>query len=240
MAAGVRLQLPTAGPHLLRASHFTLGPDARLHMGAALSTAHRDFPPYPDVAPAPPSAPPPRATLFQQDARWAREERVSEAHAAFVPQLTQSRELERARRLAMQASHLHLHADPRGRAGRSTTRADFQWPQLPERGSQQSRGARLIFHRDSVPLGHGARLPFAPTTHQALFPPRDARPQPRASCRHLGERPHAPRRLRRPEALEAGGARHPPPGDGWRCLGMGLVVAAGRGVLLGCTGQPPR
>ncbi|XP_059551109.1 testis-expressed protein 45 [Myotis daubentonii] len=186
MAAGVRLQLPTAGPDLLRASHFTLGPDARLHMSAALSTAHRDFPPYPDGAPAPPSAPPSRATLFQQDARWAREERVSEAHAAFAPQPTQSRELERARRLAMQASHLHLHADPRRGAGLSTTRADFRWPQLPERGSQQSRGARLIFHRDSVPLGHGAKLPFPPTTQQALFLPHDARPQPRASSRHLG------------------------------------------------------
>ncbi|CAK6445156.1 unnamed protein product [Pipistrellus nathusii] len=186
MAAGAQRQRPVVGPELLKASHFALGPDARLQMSGQRSTAQRDFRPHGPAAPEPPSAPPPRATLFQRDARWAGEERVSESHAAFAPYATQSRELERERTLAMQASHLHLHADPRGGAPLSTARADFRWPQLPARHSQQARGARLIFHRDSVPFGDRAKLGIPPTTYQALFPPCDACPQPRASCHHLG------------------------------------------------------
>lgn len=232
MAAGALLQRPVVGPDLLKASHFTLGPDAQLQESARLSTAHRDFPPYAVSGPEPPSAPPPKATLFQRDERWASEERVSETHSEFVPQHTQSRELEKERTLAMQASHLHLHADRRWHTQLSTASADFRWPQLPERQSQQVRGARIIFHRDSVPSGDRAKLGIPPTTYQALFLRRTACPQPPASCHHLGERPDTLRYLRNPEAREAGGTLHPPPGDIWQCLEVGLVVSLREGMLL--------
>lgn len=221
MAAGALLPRPMAELDFLKASHFTLGPDPRLHMGATHSTTHRDYPAYCDFSRAPPCPPPPRGTLFQQDARWASQERVTEAHHALVPPPTPSREREwaqtRARTRAMQASHLHVHADARGRAFVSTACADFGWPELPARDREQSRGARLIFHRDSVPPGDRAKLRIPPTTHQALFPPHDPCPQPRASCCHLGERaPDALRYLLNPDII--------------------LVVTTGRGVLLSASG----
>nr|KAF6482355.1 hypothetical protein HJG59_018027 [Molossus molossus] len=189
MAADALLPPPMAGLDFLKASHFTLGPDPRLHLDATHSTMHRDYPAYRDFSRAPPCPPPPKGTLFQQDARWASQERVTEAHYALVPPPTPSRDRERAqaraRTLAMQASHLHVHADARGLAFLSTACADFGWPELPARDGEQSRGARLIFHRDSVPPGDRTKLRIPPTTHQALFPPHDLFPQPRASCRHL-------------------------------------------------------
>ncbi|ELV09988.1 hypothetical protein TREES_T100020096 [Tupaia chinensis] len=57
---------------------------------------------------------------------------------------------------------------------------------MPARAREQIRGARLIFDRDSVPPGDLAQLRIPPTTYRALYPPYDARPEPRAPCRHLG------------------------------------------------------
>ncbi|XP_070478897.1 stabilizer of axonemal microtubules 5 isoform X2 [Equus przewalskii] len=192
VAAGALLPSPMSLRDFLRASHFALGPDPRLHVGTLHSTTHRDFPAYPGATRALPSQRPPRAPLFQQDPRWAGEERVSEAHCVFTPpppsERSGERELERARdrTLAMQASHLVLHADARARTGLSTARADFRWPELPARAREQIRGARLIFDRDSMPPGDRAKLRIPPTTYQELFPPHDARPQPCAPRRHLG------------------------------------------------------
>lgn len=181
----------------LKASHFALGPDPRLHVGATHSTMHRDFQSYPGVPRTPRCPPPPEASFFQQDARWASEGRESETHCAFAlpptPSTGQERARARAHTLAMRTSHLHMHADARARSFISTTRAHFGWSESPARAREQIRGARLVFDRDSVPPGDPVKLRIPPTTHQALFPQHDARPQPRASCRHLGER--SPRRI---------------------------------------------
>ncbi|KAM5230143.1 stabilizer of axonemal microtubules 5 [Hipposideros larvatus] len=190
--AGALSQSPMARLDFLKASHFALGPDPRLNVGATDSTMHRDFQAYPGVPRTPRYPPPPHASPFQQDARWASKERESETHCAFAPPPTPSTEQEmeraraRARTLAMRASHLHVHADARGRALLPTTRAHFDWPESPARASEQIRGPRLVFDRDSVPPGDPAKLRIPPTTHQALFPPHRACPQPRAPCSHLG------------------------------------------------------
>ncbi|KAM5302050.1 stabilizer of axonemal microtubules 5 [Glossophaga mutica] len=189
MAAGALLPSPRAQLDFLKASHFALGPDPQLHVGATDSTTHRDFPAHLDVPPTQRCPPPPRATLFQQDPRWAREEFVSEAHCAFVSPSTPSREREPAqgpRSFITQASHLHLQEDTRGRALFSTARTDYGWPELQGRDSKQNPGARLIFHRDSMPSGDRDKLRIPPTTYQALFPPYDVCPQPRKSYKHLG------------------------------------------------------
>lgn len=240
MARGALLPRPTAGPDLLKASHFALGPDPRLHAGAKHSTTHRDFPAYPQAAPAQPCPPPPRGTLFQQDARWAREERVSETHGAFVqlPVRPRERERERGREraralaLAGQASHVHVRADARPRALLSTASADFGWPELPGRGSEQNPGARLIFHRDSVPPGDRAKLRIPPTTHQALFPLRDACPQLRASRLRRGECVPTPCALHSTQRLSKRAATLPPlRGDSpW----MGIAPGSFQGL---CSGQ---
>lgn len=243
MARGALLPRPTAGPDLLKASHFALGPDPRLHAGAKHSTTHRDFPAYPQAAPAQPCPPPPRGTLFQQDARWAREERVSETHGAFVelpvPPREWERGRERARALAGQASHVHVRADARPRALLSTASADFGWPELPGRGSEQNPGARLIFHRDSVPPGDRAKLRIPPTTHQALFPLRDACPQLRASRLRRGECVPTPCALHSTQRLSEGGdsapSRRGQPLDGhssWLLSGA-VQWAEGRNAGLG-------
>lgn len=129
MAAGALLQSPMARLDFLKASHFALGPDPRLNVGATHSTMHRDFQAYPGDPRTPRYPPPPRASLFQQDARRASEERESETHCAFALPPTQSTEQERewvrVRTLAMRASHLHVHADARERSFLSTTRAHF-------------------------------------------------------------------------------------------------------------------
>ncbi|XP_008578835.1 PREDICTED: uncharacterized protein C19orf45 homolog [Galeopterus variegatus] len=101
MASGALLPCPMSRLDFLKASHFQVGPDPRLHQGALYSTSHRD-------------------------------------------------------------------------------------PELPARAREQIRGARLIFDRDSVPLGDRDQLRLPPTTHQELFPPQHVRPPPRAPCRHLG------------------------------------------------------
>ncbi|XP_058393956.1 testis-expressed protein 45 [Diceros bicornis minor] len=189
VAAGALLPCPMSRRDFLRASHFAVGPDPRLHMGTMRSSSQRDFPAYPGAPRTLRSQQPPRAPLFQRDARWAGEERVSEAHCAFAPpprcSLLGEHERARERALAMQASHLHVHADARARTSLATTRADFRWPELPPRALEQIRSARPIFDRGSVPTGDRAQLRIPPTTHQALFPPYDACLQPRAPCSHL-------------------------------------------------------
>uniref|UniRef100_A0A8C2URR4 Mucolipin TRP cation channel 1 n=1 Tax=Chinchilla lanigera TaxID=34839 RepID=A0A8C2URR4_CHILA len=62
---------PASRMDFLKASHFALGPDPRLHRGAQLSTSHRDFPAHGPQIPQPPSA-----RLLQQDQRGTAEERV--------------------------------------------------------------------------------------------------------------------------------------------------------------------
>lgn len=250
MTANALLQSPMARLDFLKASHFALGPDPRLNVGATDSTMHRDFQAYPDVPRTPRYPPPPCASPFQQGARWASEERESEMHRAFAPPPSPStepeRERARARTLAMRASRLHVHADARGRALLSTTRAHFDWPESPARASEQIRGPRLVFDRDSVPPGDPAKLRIPPTTHQALFPPHHACSQPRAPCSHLGERaPGALCNLLNPEVLKAGGNFAPSPRDIWQGLVVTLLLA-GSGwrpgmllIILPLTGQPP-
>ncbi|XP_054105478.1 stabilizer of axonemal microtubules 5 isoform X4 [Callithrix jacchus] len=193
MAAEALLPCPRPCPmsqlDFLKASHFSLGPDLRLHEGTMLTTTHRDFA-YPAATREPPSLQPPPALLFQLDPRWDREERVSEARRAFPPPSTPPWELLRAqareRTLAMKASNLHLREDAHAGIGLSSARAAYDWPELPARAGQQIRGARLIFNRDSLPTGDRDKLRMPLTTHQELFPPQDARPQPRAPSCHLG------------------------------------------------------
>lgn len=235
MAAGTLLPSPTTPLDFLKASHFELGPDSRLHVDAMHSTMHRHFPSYTAVARVPPCQPPPRGSFFQQDARWAEEEHESEMHWAFAPLPTPSREQERLRERtpAMQRSNLHMHADARSRALFSTTRAHFGWPESPARASEQIRGARLVFDRDSVPPGDLAKLRIPPTTHQALFQPQDACPQPRVSSRHLGERSPAPCAIHSTLRL-SGQARtlRLPPGHIWQCLEIILVGTVRERMLL--------
>ncbi|XP_017735480.1 PREDICTED: uncharacterized protein C19orf45 homolog isoform X4 [Rhinopithecus bieti] len=193
MAAGALLPCPRPCPmsqqDFLKASHFSLGPDLRLHEGTMHTTSHRDFA-YPTATREPPSLQPPPALLFPTDPSWDREERVSEARRAFPLPSTPPWELlqaqARERTLAMRASNLHLHEDAHAGIGLSNARAAYGWPELPARARERIRGARLIFDRDSLPPGDRDKLRIPPTTHQALFPPHDARPQPRAPSRHLG------------------------------------------------------
>ncbi|KAB1259631.1 Testis-expressed protein 45 [Camelus dromedarius] len=185
MAAGALLPCPMSRLDFLKASHFALGPDARLHVGATQSTSHRDFPAYSGVTRRPPCQPPPRGSLFQQDARGAGGERVSETHCVYRPPSPPAWR-ERARTPAMQARHLHVHADARARTGLSTVRADFGWPELPARAREQLRGARFNFDRDSVPSGDPAKLRIPPTTHREFFPAHDVCPKPQEPCCHLG------------------------------------------------------
>ncbi|XP_012584989.1 PREDICTED: uncharacterized protein C19orf45 homolog [Condylura cristata] len=166
----------------LKASHFMLGPDPRLNLGAMHSTSHRDFPSHPVATRSRPCQQL-RSALFQLDRAWADKEQGSEAHRAFVPPLAteqwreQERELARARTRDMQASHLHLHADARAGTGLPTVRSDYAWVELPARARERIRGARLIFDRDSVPPGDPAKLRIPPTTYQEQFPPHDSWPQ---------------------------------------------------------------
>nr|XP_030736246.1 testis-expressed protein 45 [Globicephala melas] len=188
MAAGTPLPCPMSWLELLKASHFALGPDPRLHVDAKQSASHRDFPAYRNVTRGPLCQPPPRASLFQQDARWAGQELLSETHCAYAPaspllSRERERELARERTLAMQASNLHAHADSRARTGLSPARAHCGRPALPERASEQIRGARLIFDRDSVPSRDRAKLPIPPSAHQEFFSLHDICPKLREpSC----------------------------------------------------------
>ncbi|XP_012496836.1 PREDICTED: uncharacterized protein C19orf45 homolog [Propithecus coquereli] len=186
MAAGALLPCPMSRLDFLKASHFELGPDPRLHRGVMHSTSHRDFPAHPGATRARPTPGLPRTRLFQGDERWANGERLSEARRAFSPPCTPPPERERARTLAVRASNVRVHEDARATASFSNARAAYGWPELPARAREKIRGARLIFDRDSVPLGDRDKLRIPATTHQELFPPHDACPQPRAPCSHLG------------------------------------------------------
>ncbi|XP_007951889.2 testis-expressed protein 45 [Orycteropus afer afer] len=173
----------------LKASHFALGPDLRLREGTMYSTSCRDFQAHPGVTYQPPHRQPPPALLFQQDARWALEERVSESHRMYQPVplgTALSDKQARERTLALQATNLHMHADAHEGISIPNSRAVYRWPELPARASEQVRRAHLIFAGDSVPPGDRAKLGIPLTTYQALFPPHDAYPQPRAPCQHLG------------------------------------------------------
>lgn len=98
----------------------------------------------------------------------------------------------------MQASHLHVHAEPRARTGLSTARADYGWPEPPERAREQTRGARLIFNRDSLPSGDRAKLRIPPTTYQEFFPLHDFCLKPREpACRLCECAPGRPRQFNR-------------------------------------------
>ena len=200
LATGALLPCPMSRLDFLKASHFALGPDPRLQVGATQSTSHRDFPAYPGVTPGPLCQPPPCASLFQRDTRGGGQEHVSETHCRYAPPSAPpagelERELTRERTLTMQATHLHVHADARSRTGLSTMRSDFGWPEPPARASEQIRGARLIFDRDSVPPGDRAKLRLPSTTYQEFFPLRDVCLKPRYLSYNLGE--HAPGRPRR-------------------------------------------
>ncbi|KAL1772956.1 hypothetical protein HispidOSU_011756 [Sigmodon hispidus] len=174
----------------LKASHFLLGPDPRLHDGTMQCTTHRNFPAYSSVTWAPHPASPPQSTVFQREERWVAQKRVSEMHRAFSPppelqsrDQLQEQTMERAR--AMQISNLHVHADARPVLNLSTARADYCWPEQP-RAREDIRGARLIFDRDSVPSGDREQLRIPPTSYQAHYPPYAAAPQPRVPSSHLG------------------------------------------------------
>ncbi|XP_045758204.2 stabilizer of axonemal microtubules 5 [Mirounga angustirostris] len=188
MVAVALLPCPLSGRDFLKASHFALGPDPRLHMGAMQSTSHRDFGAHPGGTRAPQCQEPPRGSLFAQDTRSAGTELGSETHCAYAPPgpSPSARSETRERPLAAQASGLRVHAGPRVRTGLSTVRADFGWPEPPARASEQIRGARLIFDRDSVPPGDRAKLRIPPTTYQAFYAPHDPCPRSRAPCCHLG------------------------------------------------------
>lgn len=194
MAAVALLPCPMSRLDFLKASHFALGPDPRLHVDAMQPTSHRDFPAYPGVTRALSCQEPPVRSFFRQDTRAAGAELQSEAHRAFAPPAPQPSAPSgtRERTLATPATNLRVYAPARSRTGLSTARADFGWPELPARAREQIRGARLIFDRDSVPPGDRAKLRIPPTTYRALFPPHDACPRSRAPCSHFGERAHAP------------------------------------------------
>lgn len=208
LAASALLPCPLSGLDFLKASHFALGPDPRLHRGVMQSAMHRDFPAYPKATPEQPRPPPPPSAVFQRDARWTGQEQVSETHREFTPQDMQSPEKMRERTLAVQSGNLYMHADKRAGVSFSNARDAYSWPEQPEHTRELIRGARLIFDRDSLPPGDRDKLRVPPTTHQELFPPHDACPPPRTPCYHLGEHaPGPPARFAQPqrEHLEMSG-----------------------------------
>ncbi|CAK7294144.1 Testis-expressed protein 45 [Vulpes lagopus] len=186
MAAVAPLPCPLSRRAFLKASHFALGPDPRLHAGAMQSTSHRDFPAHAGVPGAPRCQQPPRGSLLPQDARSRGAELRSETHRAFAPPPPCTRPETRERAPALQGSGLRVHASARVRTGASTVRADFGWPEAPARAREQIHGARLIFDRDSVAPGDPAKLRIPPTTYQDFYALRAPCPQPRAPCCHLG------------------------------------------------------
>ncbi|MEJ1281858.1 testis expressed 45 [Cricetulus griseus] len=182
----------------LKASHFSLGPDPRLHENTMQCTTHRDFPAYSGITPARRPAPPPPATVFQRDPHWASQKRVPEVRRAFssppeLPSRDQRLESIKERARAMQISNLHLHADAHPVLNLPIARSDYRWPELSPHTREDIRGARLIFDRDSVPSGDREHLRIPPTSYQAHYQPHDAEPQPRVPSAHLGERAPWPR-----------------------------------------------
>nr|XP_027810673.1 testis-expressed protein 45 [Marmota flaviventris] len=186
LAASALLPCPMSQLDFLKASHFALGPDSRLHRGAMQSTMHRDFPAHPSPTPKQPRAPPPLSALFQHNASRAGRQQVSEMHREFTPRDVKPPEETRERTLSRQSSNLRMHADERTGVSFSNARAAYGWPEQPAHARELIRGARLIFDRDSLPQGDRDQLRVPPTTHQELYPPHDACPPPRAPCYHLG------------------------------------------------------
>ncbi|XP_003468234.2 stabilizer of axonemal microtubules 5 isoform X2 [Cavia porcellus] len=183
MASGALPPCPASRLDFLKASHFALGPDPRLHRGTQLATSHRDFPAHGPATQAQPTPQPPSAQLFQRDRRWKAEESVSEARRAFTPPA----ELEDPRARAMpRSSCLSLYAGRGAGPVLSSARAAYGWPEVLAHAGERVGGARLIFDQDSVPPGDRDKLRIPPTTYRTLFPPHDACPQPRAHSRHLG------------------------------------------------------
>ncbi|XP_052023766.1 testis-expressed protein 45 [Apodemus sylvaticus] len=172
----------------LKASHFSLGPDPRLHDGTMQGTTHRDYPAYSSITLVQPNSSPPQGTIFQREARWVAQKRVSEMRRAFSPpSQDELRKPTSEHTQAMQTSNLHLHADMRPALNLSIARTDYGWPELPPSARADIRGARLLFDRDSMPSGDRKQLRMPPTSYQAYYPPYDAvTPQPRAPCSHLG------------------------------------------------------
>ncbi|XP_060037390.1 stabilizer of axonemal microtubules 5 [Erinaceus europaeus] len=180
------LSCPAARLAFLKASHFSLGPEPRLHASSQLSTTHRDFRAPPPAPPPARSPAPPRPELFHVDVHAATQGRVSEAHRAFPPPPPVSQEKRRARPRDVRAAAAPLPG-LRAAPAVSTARASFRWPPQPPRVREQIRGARLIFDRDSVPPGDPAKLGLPLTTYRELFPPHWAAAlQPLAPSRHLG------------------------------------------------------
>ncbi|XP_040846083.1 testis-expressed protein 45 [Ochotona curzoniae] len=185
---------PCASPSELRdflkASHFSVGHDARLHRGFQQSRSHQDFPAHAQVVatrPAPTQGPPPLARLLQVDARWADQEHLAETRRAFPPPpLPSPAEQERAP-IVPGAPLGHAILGTGGRTVIPSSRATYGWPELPAGSAREHiRGARLLFARDSVPSGDPDKLRFPFTTYRALFPPYDVCPQPPTPCYHLG------------------------------------------------------
>lgn len=219
------LPCPLSRPAFLKASHFALGPDPRLHAGAMQSTTHRAFPGYAGCPRAGLCAPPPRACLFPRDVRWEAGGLVSETHRAFLPPPpppapgSATRERTQGPTLAKLASNVPLRADERARPGVSTARADFGEPEQPARTRELIQGACLISDRDSVPPGGPAKLlsrtppsrrSSRPVTW-ALSPARTAATSVRAPRPPQGSAP----------PLEVPATT----GDIWQCLQIVLVVA---------------
>ncbi|XP_069858460.1 stabilizer of axonemal microtubules 5 isoform X4 [Dipodomys merriami] len=174
----------------LKASHFSLALDPRLHQDARRSKAHADFPAYPVTAAAPPDRPPSPSQLFHYNRRWKDDGYLPEMRRAFAltsapPGDTPEQRRERARTL--QASHLPLHAGAHAGIGLSLAHAAYGWHGMPPLAArEQIRGARLIFDRDSVPAGDKDKLGIPHTTHKAHFQPYSEDPPPRAPSYHLG------------------------------------------------------
>ncbi|XP_012888961.1 PREDICTED: uncharacterized protein C19orf45 homolog [Dipodomys ordii] len=175
----------------LKASHFSLALDPRLHQDARCSKAHADFQAYPaTTAAAPPDRPPSPSQLFHYDRRWKDDGYLPEMRRAFAllsapPADTPEQRRERARTL--QASHLPLHAGAHAGIGLSLAHAAYGWHGMPPLAArEQIRGARLIFDRDSVPAGDKDKLGIPHTTHKAHFQPYSEDPPPRAPSYHLG------------------------------------------------------
>ncbi|EPY86281.1 hypothetical protein CB1_000320012 [Camelus ferus] len=73
----------------------------------------------------------------------------------------------------LKASHFALGPDARLHVGATQS-------------TEQLRGARFNFDRDSVPSGDPAKLRIPPTTHREFFPAHDVCPKPQEPCCHLG------------------------------------------------------
>ncbi|XP_013364603.1 PREDICTED: uncharacterized protein C19orf45 homolog [Chinchilla lanigera] len=183
MAASALPPCPASRMDFLKASHFALGPDPRLHRGAQLSTSHRDFPAHGPARRGQQIPQPPSARLLQQDQRGTAEERVSEARRAFTPPAEAEGPRERA--AATRRLGLSLGAGAGVGPGLASTRAAYGWPEVRARAGERVGGARLIFDLDSVPPGDRDKLRMPLTTYRTLFPPHDACPQPRARSCHL-------------------------------------------------------